>query len=54
MEAMTAEVEVVAQKRIHELSDRGAGSALQADEPPAGIGVDADRVRTTVHIDSPC
>jgi hypothetical protein len=53
MQRPTGEVEVVAQKGVHELSDRGAGTALQADESPAGVGIDADRVRTTVHIESP-
>jgi len=50
---MSGQIEIVTQERVHELADRRTGAALEADEPPGGIGVDADRVRTTVHNDSP-
>ena len=47
----TGKIEEVAQEPVDELSDWRAGAALHAHEPAAGIGVDADGIRTMVHDD---
>jgi hypothetical protein len=42
-------VEVVAEKRVHELPNRRAGGALQARETSTGIRVDPDGVHAVMH-----